>query len=65
MKQIAAEWVDLYQNAPPLVDNITVAVEQFTIGYDVTEEEHTKWEVKRLQSNRYRGPSGMRVEHLK
>ena len=57
--------MDLYRYVPPLEENIYVSIESFPIYGLVPTEDDIKWSVTGLRSNRYRGPSEMRTEHLK
>ena len=42
-----------------------MAIKPFMVDNLVPEEGESEWAVKRLCSNRYGGPSQMRVEHIK
>ena len=45
--------------------NIPISVEPFLVDDLVPTDDEIGWAVKRLQTHRSRGPSGMRDEHLK
>ena len=53
------------QPGPTPGDNIPVKIEPFEVEDKVPDEGEIEWAVKRLQNNHSRGPSRMRVEHLK
>ena len=65
LERITEERVALYSYVPPPGENILIYIRPFLVDDSFPEEDEIEWSVKRLRNNRYRGPSGMRAEHLK
>ena len=65
IERIMAEQVDLYSYVSSLGENIPVTIALAEVDNLVPMEDEIEDAVKKLRSNRSRGPLGMRAEHLK
>ena len=65
LDRITEERVGLYSYVPPLGENIPVSNESLPVDDLLPMEDDIEWAVKQLRNHRYRGPSGMRANHIK
>ena len=54
----------MYCQVPPPRENIIISVDTLQVEDSVLTEEDIEWEVWRLRTNGYGGPSWIRSEHL-
>ena len=65
LEWIIVDQVDLYHHVLPPGENIPISVDPSPVEHSVPMEDKIEQAVKRLRNHRCRGPSGIRVEHLK
>ena len=64
MYQTSTLWEDLFRKRPPEGESITILLQQVSIEDGPPEVEEIVEAVRKLQSGRVKGPSGMKAEHL-